>query len=112
MMHTLLALLMLIGSLFMFFAALGAIRFPDSLTRLAAISKSSSLALVLMATVAGIWFGTLDSLLKMAALVTFVLLTSPVSAHLMARSAKARQIPLSGRTHGLDHWSGSKPQKD
>lgn len=103
-MQPFLALLIFIGTAFIFIAALGAWRFPDALTRLAAISKSVSLALVLMATVAGIWFGTVDSVLKMAALVGFVLLTSPVSAHLMARGARARGLRLSERTQGIELW--------
>lgn len=98
------AILIFVGSGFILVAAIGAIRFPDTLTRLVAISKSVSFALVLLATVAGVWFGTIDSAFRMTCLVLFVLLTSPVSAHLMARSARASQIPLSNRTQGIKFW--------
>lgn len=104
MMAILLALLIFVSAGFVFIASIGAIRFPDSLTRMLAISKSISLALVLMAAVIAIWFGTLESALKMLGLIGFVLITSPVSAHLMARSARAQQLPLSERTQGVDQW--------
>jgi multicomponent Na+:H+ antiporter subunit G len=107
MMTLFLASLIFIGSGFILVAAIGAIRFPDPLTRLVAVSKAVSFALVLMAAVAGVWFGTIDSVFKMTSLAVFVLLTSPVSAHLMARSARASQIPLSTRTQGIEYWHRS-----
>ena len=83
----LVALLVVLGSLFCFLAALGMLRLPDLYTRLHAASKAgvvgSGLILVAVAVM------SLDSAIVLRALlgIAFLLLTTPVSAHLLARAA-------------------------
>jgi len=78
---------MLIGAIFSLLAAIGIIRLPDVYTRMHAASKAgtmgSGLMLIAVALVA------FDGAVIVRALVgiLFLLLTAPVSAHLLARAA-------------------------
>lgn len=79
------ALLLVLGGLFGLLAAIGVLRFPDLLTRLHAASLAgtvggglSFLAVMLVAPGLGI---VMQALLGLA----FLLLTTPVSAHLLAK---------------------------
>jgi multicomponent Na+:H+ antiporter subunit G len=84
--------LLLLGAGFSLLAAIGVVRFPDLLTRMHAASKAGAVGggLVLLA-VALVSF---DSAVALRAVfgIVFLLLTTPVSAHLLARVAY-----LSGR---------------
>ena len=81
------AALLLIGSLLSAIAALGILRFPDVYTRLHAASKAgplgAGLILLAVAFASGDWAIAIRCVLGFL----FLILTSPVSAHLLARSA-------------------------
>lgn len=94
----------LLASCFIFVAALGAVRFPDSLTRMAAISKSTSLAVMLSALGTTISFTSLSVSFKMFITVIFVLVTTPILAHLISRSARKTKIQLDSRTQNKSYW--------
>jgi multicomponent Na+:H+ antiporter subunit G len=79
--------LLLVGSLLSAVAALGILRFPDVYTRLHAASKAgplgAGLILLGVAFAAGDWAIAVRCVLGFL----FLILTSPVSAHLLARAA-------------------------
>jgi multicomponent Na+:H+ antiporter subunit G len=81
------AVLLLAGSLLSAIAALGILRFPDVYTRLHAASKAgplgAGLILLAVAFMAADWAIAIRCVLGFL----FLILTSPVSAHLLARSA-------------------------
>ena len=81
------AALVVIGSAFAFLAALGLIRLPDLYTRMHAASKAGVVGAGLM--LLGLAFVSLDAGIALRAIlgITFLLLTTPVSAHLLARAA-------------------------
>ena len=86
--------LLLIGSLLSAVAALGILRFPDVYTRLHAASNAgplgAGLILLAVAFAAADWAIAVRCVLGFL----FLVLTSPVSAHLLARSAlKAGTTP-------------------
>ena len=86
--------LLLIGSLLSAVAAIGILRFPDVYTRLHAASKAgplgAGLILLAVAFAAADWAIAVRCVLGFL----FLVLTSPVSAHLLARSAlKAGTTP-------------------
>ena len=86
--------LMLLGSGFMLLSAVGVIRMPDVYMRLQVASKASSLgAGCLMAAVA-IHFAELGIVARAVLVVTFIFLTTPVSAHLIGRAAYLTGVPL------------------
>ena len=81
------AVVMVIGSLFCALAALGILRFPDLYTRLHAASKAGPLGAGLILVGAGLASGDLLILIRCGLGLVFLILVSPVSAHLLARSA-------------------------
>ncbi|UJQ95760.1 monovalent cation/H(+) antiporter subunit G [Mariluticola halotolerans] len=81
------AILMICGSVFSLLAAVGILRLPDLYTRMHAASKAGTMgAGLLFAAIAVV---ALDGsvLLRAIAGFAFLLLTAPVSAHLLARAA-------------------------
>lgn len=81
------ALLVVIGAIFCALAALGLMRFPDVYTRLHAASKAGPLGAGLILLGLGIASANLPTLGKCVIGLVFLILTAPISAHLLARAA-------------------------
>ena len=92
------AVLLVIGALFSALAALGILRFPDVYTRLHAAAKAGPLGagLILLAVA----FASNDWAIAIRAVVglVFLIVTAPVSAHLLARAALKIGSPLASST--------------
>lgn len=90
------ALIALVGSIFLLLGGLGILRMPDSYNRLQAGTKASTLGTILALIGIGIihptWLG------KLLILAFFVMMTSPIAAHALARAAHKIKVPLSDRT--------------
>jgi multicomponent Na+:H+ antiporter subunit G len=80
-------LFLLVGSLFVFVAALGVLRLPDLLMRMHAATKAGTLGAGLLLVAVAV--STTETSVMARALATFVflLLTAPIAAHLIARAA-------------------------
>jgi len=95
-------LFIVIGLIFDFFGCLGLVRLPDVYNRLQAATKSVTLG------TCGILFGLFlfkgftACGLKAILCILFIILTSPVSAHALARAAHRAGVKL---------WSGSVVDK-
>lgn len=83
----------IIGSIFLFLGSLGLIRMPDAYNRIQAGTKASTLGTIL--SVASLFFFAPEWTGKLVVLVLFVLITNPVSSHVMARAAYHIKVPLS-----------------
>lgn len=95
----LVALFLFLSGLFIFLASLGLKRFPDLFCRMHATSLASSIAKVFSFGAAGIFlWNDQGVLIKLIGVVLFVLLTSPVSAHLIARAGYKRGALPSKKT--------------
>lgn len=68
-------------------AGIGLLRFPDTLTRLHAGTKPQVLGLVLVVLALALQSRALGMLLVLAPIVVLQMLTSPISAHMVARAA-------------------------
>ena len=81
------ALLVLVGGIFSLLAALGLVRLPDLYTRMHAASKAGVVGagFVLLAIALAAFDGPI--ILRALMGIAFLLLTTPVSAHLLARAA-------------------------
>lgn len=81
------AILLVAGSLFAAIAGLGVLRLPDLYTRMHAASKAGAVGAGLI--LLGVAFAALDYAVVLRSVlgILFLLLTTPVSAHLLARSA-------------------------
>ncbi len=92
---------MLIGGGFALTASIGILRLPDLYTRMHAASKAGAMATGLMfLSIAIISALALDGAVILRAIIgfVFVLLTTPVSAHLLARAAFLSGYPPSSDT--------------
>lgn len=81
------AVLLLAGSLLSAIAALGIVRFPDVYTRLHAASKAGPLGAGLILLAVAFMSADWAVAVRCGLGFLFLILTSPVSAHLLARSA-------------------------
>lgn len=94
------SILTFLGAIFVFLAALGLLRMPDVYNRIQAGTKASTLGSVL--TLLGIGLIQPDWLLKLGLLIIFILLSNPVSSHVLGRAAHHKGVPMSSKTV-VDH---------
>ena len=88
------ALAWLAGSAFVLLAAIGVLRMPDVFTRMQASTKASTLGLGCLLVGAALQMGDVASFVRVASIGAFVVLTTPVSGHVIARAAYFANIPL------------------
>lgn len=80
------AAMILGGAFFTLAAAIGLVRLPDLFTRMHAASKAGAVGAGLFLIAAGLQGGDWGLLARTVAGFFFLILTSPVSAHLLARA--------------------------
>ena len=88
------AILWLAGSAFALLAAVGVLRMPDVFTRMQASTKASTLGLGCLLGGAALQLGDFASFIRVASIGAFVLLTTPVAGHVIARAAYLADVPL------------------
>jgi len=90
------AIITLMGSLVLLVASIGLIRMPDVYNRLQVGTKATTLGTIL--TLLGLivlmpaWWG------KLILLIFFVMMTNPVSSHVLARASYFIKIPFTDKT--------------
>ncbi len=87
-------LLLITGAALILLAAIGVWRMPDLYTRMSAATKAVTLGASLMLLAAVMAFQTGRAAGFALAVVLFLLLTTPISAHLIGRAAYFHGIPL------------------
>jgi len=92
------AVLLVAGSLFSLLAALGVLRFPDLYTRMHAASKAGTVGSGLLLLAAGLHSQDAAIFLRASAGIGFLLLTAPISAHLLAKVAHQAGYKLTNRS--------------
>jgi multicomponent Na+:H+ antiporter subunit G len=88
------AIVWLAGSGFALLAAVGVLRMPDVFTRMQASTKASTLGLGCLLLGAALQLGDFAAFVRVASIGAFVLLTTPVSGHVIARAAYFADVPL------------------
>jgi len=91
-----------IGVGFDFFGALGLVRLPDVYNRLQAATKCVTIGTCFILVGAGVAVGTSGLVVTSLLCAAFVLVTSPVGAHALARGSHKGGVPL---------WEGSVMDK-
>ncbi len=87
-----------VGIFFTFTGALGVFRFPDVYNRIHAATKTGTLGL-LSILVSGVLLLGLDTVtIKALAILVFLMLTTPVAGHVLARAAYRTGVVLTDRT--------------
>jgi multicomponent Na+:H+ antiporter subunit G len=93
-------LFILLGAIISLVATFGAIRFPDVYTRNHAISKSTTLSVMMILLGTFFYFiffeGHFNSRVLLA--IAFIFMTAPVSGHLIARAAYNSGVKLADRS--------------
>jgi multicomponent Na+:H+ antiporter subunit G len=88
------AFVWLAGSLFALLAAAGVLRMPDVFTRMQASTKASTLGLGCLLLGAALQMADFGSSIRLASIGAFVLLTTPVAGHVIARASYFADVPL------------------
>lgn len=88
------SIFILSGTIFMLIATIGLLRFPDFYIRMSAITKGATLGVGLILSGMGIYFNEPDMFVKVLIIILFTFLTSPVAAHVIARTAVQNNVPF------------------
>lgn len=80
------AIFVILGSLFLLLAATGLLRFRDTLSRLHASTKAPSFAMLFIVLSVCIYFSLPILFLKAFLLIVFIYLTAPLAAHSISKS--------------------------
>ena len=95
MIDIILAILSTVGALSILFASIGVLRMPDFYLRLSVTVKASTLGVGLLLICAAIMFpDDVSVTTKSIAIIFFLLLTAPISAHMIAKAAYFIGTPL------------------
>lgn len=81
------ALFMLMGGLFMLLASVGIARMPDLFTRMQASTKGATLGAGCLLVAVAFYFADAAITTRVLMIIFFLLMTAPVSAHIIARAA-------------------------
>ncbi|KYG65939.1 hypothetical protein AZI86_02385 [Bdellovibrio bacteriovorus] len=85
-MNPLTLILFLIGVILTLLAAVGSLKFPDTLTRMAAVTKASTAGVVFFCLAAISHFQDLESSLMLAAAAAILCMGIPISSYLIGRA--------------------------
>jgi len=83
-----------LGAAFVLLAAIGILRMPDLYLRISVTTKGATLGMGLILLCVAIYFGEASIATRSLAIVFFLLLTAPVSAHLIGRASYFVNTPL------------------
>lgn len=88
------AVLASFGAIFTLLAGVGIVRMPDLYLRISVTTKAATLGVGLILVCAALYFREISITTKVLAIILFILLTAPVSAHLIGRAAYTLGIPM------------------
>lgn len=91
-------LVALVGSLFMLLAAVGILRFGDPLARMHALSKASTLGLLLVLVGAAVTLHDVNDLTSVVLAAVLHLVTSPPASNMVSRAVFLANRPVPDST--------------
>jgi multicomponent Na+:H+ antiporter subunit G len=98
--------LIALGTFLIFVASIGLLRMPDLFTRMSATTKAATLGVGMILLGTAVHFIEDQGLVsRMIATILFIMLTTPVSAHMLGRAAYSDGVPLYEGTQ-LDELQG------
>ncbi|PKP26046.1 MAG: Na+/H+ antiporter subunit G [Bacteroidetes bacterium HGW-Bacteroidetes-2] len=83
-----------LGTIFVLLAAVGLVRMPDTYLRISVTTKAATLGIGLILIAAAIYFNELSITSRVLAIILFIFLTAPVSAHLIGRASYFTGVKL------------------
>lgn len=93
-MNILIGVLSTIGAFAILFASIGIIRMPDFYLRLSVTVKASTMGVGVLLICAAIVFPSIEVSVKAIAIIFFLLITAPASAHMIGRTAYRSGISI------------------
>lgn len=103
------AILWLAGASFALMAAVGVLRMPDVFTRMQTSTKASTLGIGCLLAGTALQLSDIGSVARAASIAAFIMLTSPVAAHVIARAAYVADVPLWKGTVVDERRKGEQP---
>ena len=94
MINIIIGILSTVGAFAIFFASLGILRMPDFYLRLSVTVKAATLGVGLLLFCAAIIFPDISVSTKALAITFFLIITSPIAAHMIGRAAYFTGTPL------------------
>jgi multicomponent Na+:H+ antiporter subunit G len=94
MINIILSAALLLGAALMLLAAIGITRLPDLPTRMHATTKSGALGTSLIMIAVALTFMEAAISARVLAIISFIILTSPVAAHVIGRAGYFVGVPL------------------
>jgi len=88
------AVLLVTGAVLMALASVGLLRMPDIYTRISTATKASTLGVGCLLLAVVVFFDETGVKSRALAVLVFILLTAPVSAHILGRAAYLSGVPL------------------
>lgn len=100
--EALISAFLILGSCFALIGAIGLYRLPDFFMRLHGPTKATTLGVGGIIVASMIFFSYQKQTLSLHELliILFLLITAPVSAHMLSKAAKQQKLPLDERTQG------------
>jgi multicomponent Na+:H+ antiporter subunit G len=92
------AVLLLVGSFFIFVASLGIVRMPDLFMRMSCSTKAGTAGIGALLFAVAVYFGELGVGSRALATFGFIFLTAPIGSHRIGRIAYLIGVPLWRRT--------------
>lgn len=86
--------LLIVGSAFLLLAGIGLLRMPDLYMRMSMTTKAAIVSLAFILLGGAVYFGDLAVTARVLAILVFAILTSPVGAQMIGRSAYFDGVPL------------------
>lgn len=99
------AVLIIIGSSFIFISALGLLRMPDIYMRMSATTKAATLGVGFVLAGTALHFMDVGIISRAIITIIFLLLTAPIAAHMIGRAAYFNGVPLWHKTK-IDQLKG------
>lgn len=94
MIEIIMGILLISGTFFAFVAAIGMLRLPDVFMRLSANAKAATLGTSFILGATALYFNDVRISVKIAAIISFLVLTAPVAAHMIGRAAYFGKVPM------------------
>ncbi len=90
----LVAIFSLSGAIFILLASIGLLRMPDAYLRISVTTKAATLGIGLLLIAAAIHFQDFSIATRILAIILFILLTAPISGHLIGRASYFSGVKL------------------
>jgi multicomponent Na+:H+ antiporter subunit G len=98
------------GTIFVLLAAVGLLRMPDTYLRISVTTKAATLGIGLLLLAAVVHFNELSITSKVLAIILFIILTAPVSGHLIGRTSYFSGVKL-WKNSVMDDLNGKYQKK-